>query len=288
MRFLAFLLFLIFILLAIVLRWFFVCELLHQCAEEAPVVVEVPRANTLELTQADSVLLSDYDEFAFDRMSYQPTLNKNNELFLDTLASLLQADTTLGLTITGFYLEQEGDAMPGFFDNLGMARADAVRSLLIDRGLSTTEISIDHGISIDTNLVQPLAFELYETALPAEFEKMVNTFENINFFDSNFEVNSAVFKPGQAFVAYADSVLTYLSTRKDKRLVITGHTDSDASDAYNYKLGLARSESAKAYFLQKGIAAEIVTNSRGETKPVAPNDTPENKQKNRRVNVVIE
>ncbi|RMF03606.1 MAG: hypothetical protein D6772_01915 [Bacteroidetes bacterium] len=287
MRFLAFLLFLVFLLLAIVFRWFFVCDILQQCGEPVVEVVDA-RAPTLELTQGDSIILEGYDEFAFEAGAYVPRLNANNEAFLDTLAQILAADSTQQLTITGFYTEAELDVMPGFFDNMGLARADAIRSLLVERGIEQERITLDHGISTDSLLRAPIAFESFQTAQPSDYAKTAYTFHNMTFSDANFEVNSAVFKPGPAFKLYADSVKTYLELNPDRRLRIIGHTDSDASDAYNYRLGLDRSKSAKAYFKELGVEVEIITESRGETDPVAPNDSPANKQKNRRVNFVIE
>jgi outer membrane protein OmpA-like peptidoglycan-associated protein len=240
------------------------------------------------LTEGDSILLDKYDEFAFAVQSYTPELNASNEAFLDTVAQLITVDSTYQLTITGFYTPAEVDVMPGFFDNMGLARADAVRSLLIARGLDEDRITLDHGIRTDSLLLAPLTFDRYQDATPTDYAKTAYTFRNMTFSDANFEVNSAVFEPGSAFKLYADSVQTYLALHPERKLYIVGHTDSDASDAYNYRLGLDRSKSAKQYFLDLGVEVEIITESQGETQPVAPNDTPANKQKNRRVNFVIE
>lgn len=69
---------------------------------------------------------------------------------------------------------------------------------------------------------------------------------------------------------------------------ISGHTDSDGSDEYNLKLSDARAKSVVDYLIKSGIAAERLTaKGYGETKPIAPNDTPANKQKNRRTEMKI-
>ena len=51
-----------------------------------------------------------------------------------------------------------------------------------------------------------------------------------------------------------------------------------------------RAESVKDWLVkQKDISADIITaEGLGETKPIAPNDNPEGRQKNRRVTITVE
>ncbi len=69
---------------------------------------------------------------------------------------------------------------------------------------------------------------------------------------------------------------------------MSAHTDSYGSDDYNYKLSDNRARSVMEYILAKGISPNRITSQGyGETKHVAPNDTPENRQLNRRVEFTI-
>lgn len=70
---------------------------------------------------------------------------------------------------------------------------------------------------------------------------------------------------------------------------LIGHTDSDGSAAHNMDLSQRRANSVKAWLATKEAidAARIATEAQGESQPVAPNDTPANKQRNRRVEVVV-
>ncbi len=69
---------------------------------------------------------------------------------------------------------------------------------------------------------------------------------------------------------------------------ITGHTDHDGDEAYNYNLGLERAEHVKNYLVSKGVAPDkITTESMGKKEPIADNSTEEGKQKNRRVEIEI-
>jgi outer membrane protein OmpA-like peptidoglycan-associated protein len=110
----------------------------------------------------------------------------------------------------------------------------------------------------------------------------------MTFSDANFEFNSDVFKPGDAFQIWADSVQTYFNIYPDKSLKIIGHTDYYGSNQYNQGLGARRAVAAKAYFEKKGLKASIVTSSNGEKTPIANNATEIGRQKNRRVQFIIE
>ncbi len=85
-----------------------------------------------------------------------------------------------------------------------------------------------------------------------------------------------------------DSLAELLDQNSTWRLKLSGHTDNVASMQYNMKLSEKRVEAIKKYLVKKGIAQDrIVLKWYGPTKPIAPNDTEEGKQKNRRVEFLI-
>ncbi len=67
--------------------------------------------------------------------------------------------------------------------------------------------------------------------------------------------------------------------------IITGHTDSDGTEATNQVLSEKRAAAVKNYLVSnKGIpASDLLTNGKGETEPVADNSTSDGKAQNRRV-----
>jgi outer membrane protein OmpA-like peptidoglycan-associated protein len=74
----------------------------------------------------------------------------------------------------------------------------------------------------------------------------------------------------------------------NSNLLIVGHTDAVGSDTYNQTLSEKRARSTALYLSSQGVsAARLQTVGRGETEPVAPNDTDVSMQKNRRVEVAI-
>lgn len=85
-----------------------------------------------------------------------------------------------------------------------------------------------------------------------------------------------------------DRVVKLLSENPAIEIEMSAHTDSYGSDEYNFKLSDNRARSVMEYIISKGIDPKRITShGYGETKPVAPNDTPENRQLNRRVEFTI-
>ena len=105
----------------------------------------------------------------------------------------------------------------------------------------------------------------------------------------NFETNKATLKPiAREKLSKLSGVL--LGFPGEYKLQIEGHTDSTGSDAYNQQLSQARAESVRSFLVVQGIPAERIPSTQGfgRTRPIAPNDTRANREKNRRVDIVIE
>ena len=69
---------------------------------------------------------------------------------------------------------------------------------------------------------------------------------------------------------------------------ITGHTDNTGTAAINMKYGQKRAEALKKYMISLGAPAKnIITKSRGQEEPIVPNDSDENRAKNRRATVIL-
>ncbi len=107
-------------------------------------------------------------------------------------------------------------------------------------------------------------------------------------FDSGllFDFDSDRVRPDAA--ANLQELARSLTKFPDSDLLIVGHTDSKGDDAYNQSLSQRRSTSASAYLQSQGVpASRIRTSGRGESEPVASNDTEAGMQQNRRVEIAI-
>jgi outer membrane protein OmpA-like peptidoglycan-associated protein len=69
---------------------------------------------------------------------------------------------------------------------------------------------------------------------------------------------------------------------------IEGHTDSVGGDAFNVKLSEQRADSVKDFLGEQGVSLSSITaQGFGKAEPVATNDTAEGRQRNRRVEIVV-
>lgn len=85
-----------------------------------------------------------------------------------------------------------------------------------------------------------------------------------------------------------EKLYNFLTENPRIRVLITGHTDSQGSDAYNQRLSEGRAASVKAEMVKRGIAEDrLETNGKGESEPIDTNDTEEGRQNNRRIEVTV-
>ncbi|MDR1199395.1 MAG: OmpA family protein [Prevotellaceae bacterium] len=75
----------------------------------------------------------------------------------------------------------------------------------------------------------------------------------------------------------------------DVKILRIGHTCEIGYKNINLKKGMKRAEAGKEYLVEKGIATEcIAVESKGETQPLLPNTSSENRKQNRRLEFVIQ
>jgi len=85
-----------------------------------------------------------------------------------------------------------------------------------------------------------------------------------------------------------DSIYKVIKECKVNQLEITGHTDASGPASYNKLLSQKRADSVKAYFVKLGFNKDkLHAIGLGEERPIAANDTIENRAKNRRIEFKI-
>ena len=274
-------------------RWYFVCEVRGHCGEQEEQTSLPERPEDLFLLDGADTISGPYQQFLFAQNSVLPDMNASNQAYLESVVDFLKENPNRKIMLAGRFAESEKTANSGFFENIGIARAAHIETLLENRGIDQKQVETSGLLSADADMNSPLLF----TILPEETSEVSETFdipqyrfEDNTFSDSNFKVGSDEFLPGTQLVAYADSVKSFLSENPDFILTITGHTDSLGTEELNMDLGMRRAQSAKEYFEELGITTPINTVSMGKTQYAAPNSNPDGtdneagRQKNRRVN----
>ncbi len=101
-----------------------------------------------------------------------------------------------------------------------------------------------------------------------------------------FDVDKSQVK--QQFTGTLNELASTMAKYDKTEVFVMGHTDSDGSDAYNYKLSEDRANSVAQYLNDHGVgASRIKIQAFGESQPIASNATADGKAKNRRVEIKI-
>ena len=97
-----------------------------------------------------------------------------------------------------------------------------------------------------------------------------------------FDTDKATIRPES--LSNLREVADRLSDRSNVRVRVIGHTDSRNTAAYNMDLSQRRAESVVSFLIDQGISADrLVALGRGETEPIATNETDAGRAENRRV-----
>jgi OmpA-OmpF porin, OOP family len=136
---------------------------------------------------------------------------------------------------------------------------------------------------------EPTATHLWKALLARDYKKGYPSPEireiernNFKFQPIFFDHDKSEIKP--EFYEYLNKIARVLDGHSDLRVKVTGHTDAVGSDAYNIELSERRAKAIVDYFLTQGIKEDkLEFDFKGKRMPAATNETPEGKQRNRRV-----
>jgi outer membrane protein OmpA-like peptidoglycan-associated protein len=85
-----------------------------------------------------------------------------------------------------------------------------------------------------------------------------------------------------------EAVAEILAHPTIRKIRVEGHASADGNDAHNLDLSARRAESVRAYLVEHGVAGDLlVAEGLGENRPIADNDSPEGRERNRRVELHV-
>jgi len=118
--------------------------------------------------------------------------------------------------------------------------------------------------------------EKTETRSPIDLEKLTIPFPT----NSNF--------PPLEVLNELNELAAMLDQHPEFQVFVKGYTDAQGNEAYNRKLSEFRANSIKSYLVGRGLpASRISIQGLGALNPIAPNDTPDGRMANRRVEVEL-
>lgn len=144
-----------------------------------------------------------------------------------------------------------------------------------------------HNVTLNLD-VKEFGFEKIQSF--GEYDKSIFTdfaeVGTMTFIDIEFEYNKA--EINQESVELLGDLVNQLKRNEQIKIEICGHTDDIGGEDYNMQLSLARANSVKNELVKLGInSARLSVKGFGKTKPIVPNDSEENRKKNRRTEFII-
>ncbi|MEZ0486463.1 OmpA family protein [Fibrella aquatica] len=297
--------------------WWHVCKIKQLCgtapvAESATATIAMP---ALSIVDADRLNLNVPGNFSYAKSGIVAnTATIGNTI--QTLADYLKKNPDRLLTINGYYQADEQNAST--YPNLGLARAEAIKAELVELGVNASQLGTAGILIGDANgdlmpynaqgdsLYGGLAFAFAGAATPAVDTaakttttaalKTEEALANAQTFTSVFKPIDLYFKTGKSsYIETAETkkffaeATTYLKEHKDKKLLLTGHTDNLGADAINLQLSKARAGTVKSRLKRAGIDGDQITvEAKGESQPKESNETLDGRKANRRVTVVVQ
>lgn len=109
---------------------------------------------------------------------------------------------------------------------------------------------------------------------------------NISIPDIVFDFNS--YEVREEFKLILSNLSQKIINHREIDIIVEGHTDDIGSDEYNQKLSEARAREVARILTESGISSDRVSYiGYGKRKPKFPNTSPENRAKNRRVEIKL-
>jgi outer membrane protein OmpA-like peptidoglycan-associated protein len=125
---------------------------------------------------------------------------------------------------------------------------------------------------------KPYQLEIPLQPIDTGIIELKNIFFDVNKWDLKNESKAELQK-----------IIAFLKINSTLKIEFSGHTDNSGDKAFNKTLSNNRAKAIYDYVIEKGgiAAARLSYKGYGDAKPKAPNDTPENKAKNRRTELKV-
>lgn len=204
------------------------------------------------------------------------------ETYADSMYILSQ---TKSLELVGHYSREEENTSE--FENLGLARANVLKELLINRGVDSNKLSVYSELqtlnfkdSLATSTKVDIAAEMDMNSKDVQLVTHHGMTEIYFPSNSKTEVKSATLD---------EFLINLVQTSKDKKIRLVGHTDNIGGEDANRLLSLNRTKTVRDQLIKLGMPpANIECDGKGSSSPKVNNSTDANRALNRRVEVIVQ
>jgi OOP family OmpA-OmpF porin len=234
----------------------------------------------------DADLSTNFQRFPIDFSFSNPEPNVNAGFDSLRQSLLGQLGENGILTITGLYFENE--VTPEESESMGLARAQAVRNLFAPeipddrirlRARTLTTEPVNEGFFVGTEFGVEMPAPEPEEDPGLELQELA---DRVIF---RFPYNSTEEEYNPQVEEYLADLAEELKS-SGAAIRVVGHTDSKGPEDYNQRLGRNRALTISRKLADLGVPqSQIRIESKGETQPVASNDSEENRHLNRRVEI---
>ncbi|GAA4278815.1 hypothetical protein GCM10022259_35400 [Aquimarina mytili] len=226
------------------------------------------------------------ENFQINRNNGDVFIPNSLQNFSDQIALYLGKHQDQELIISGFesFSEQEENS------DFGVSRANFIKDVLINAGVNGDRITtksklMDYTYDETTgNYIGGilLDFNQLDESRITEVEKGVAN----KILYSEFAQKT--FTPDATLTNYTLELKNYLEKYPNKIVEVIGHTDDVGEAEANVWYGQERANNVMNYLISQGIEThKIKALSKGESTPIAPNDSEENRAKNRRIEIIV-
>lgn len=288
-----------FLLLGWISLWtyYYVCWHQGHCNGTAKGIDVALRAETTPnlLIAGEDLAVEAEQNVKYARSEALPIITEATERALVTAKDYFDKHPDEALRITGFYDDTEINQT--LLPNLGIARAEELKAWLTTLGMEYQQIAVSAQENINLSFVRDtlldgLTFEVLDELPEEELseEELAHLKEKLTASSANlyFETGATSLIVDDSLRQYILDLKRYLKVKKEAYILVVGHTDNVGEVQQNMDYGQQRADFTRDILSRAGInSAQIRTDSKGETEPMATNDTEEGRNKNRRVEIKL-
>ena len=185
------------------------------------------------------------------------------------------SDTPKGVKVdaNGCPIDTDGDGIADYLDKC----PDTPKDVKVDANGCAVDTDGD-GIPDYLDKCPDVAGTAANNGCPEAPAEVVTVYKNIEFEFASERLTR------DSYPLLDQIALSLRDTHSKIKMNVAGYTDYIGTKEYNLKLSVRRANSVKIYLMRKHVpASRIIITGYGEEDPIAPNETSEGRQKNRRV-----